>query len=283
VRASSRPHPARSLARHASVGKEKPSVRRPSLGRRESDESSQPLVSRMMKTRLARAPSRRHKIAVRRVVRGRQPGGRETDHRERVRAHDPAGHQRRAVPFVVPLPRRELPARAKSSFPRDQLFQVQVSVQGRHEPGVPRGKQKNIVRRVQGSSLGARAPQERLLLPHQGLALRGSRDAAAAAAALPARSSGAEAGPPPAPPETTTRAKRVPSATATRARASAEGRGNRTSCPSRTSSERKTKTKKTRLRRTSSSRTRTRSRSPSRPRCWTRLMRKTSRTSIGAH
>jgi hypothetical protein len=31
VRASSRPHPARSLARHASVGKEKPSVRRPSL------------------------------------------------------------------------------------------------------------------------------------------------------------------------------------------------------------------------------------------------------------
>ena len=29
VRASSRPHPARSLARHASVGKEKPSVRRP--------------------------------------------------------------------------------------------------------------------------------------------------------------------------------------------------------------------------------------------------------------
>lgn len=55
VRASSRPHPARSLARHASVGKEKPSVRRPSLGRRESDESSQPLVSRMMKTRLARA------------------------------------------------------------------------------------------------------------------------------------------------------------------------------------------------------------------------------------
>ena len=55
VRASSRPHPARSLARHASVGKEKPSVRRPSPGRRESDESSQPLVSRMMKTRLARA------------------------------------------------------------------------------------------------------------------------------------------------------------------------------------------------------------------------------------
>ena len=32
VRASSRPHPARSLARHASVGKEKPSVRRPSRG-----------------------------------------------------------------------------------------------------------------------------------------------------------------------------------------------------------------------------------------------------------